>query len=290
MTAVRVRVPATSANLGPGFDSLGLALALFDDVELELAGSGVEVEVTGVGAESVRRDEGHLVAAAALRWFAARDIEPPGLRLRCHNRIPHSRGLGSSAAAITAGVLGAAALAGSGRDDVLDLAVRIEGHPDNVAACLLGGLTIAWYDGQTAHAVARRPSPLVEATVFIPPYQLSTEKVRGLLPATVPHGDATFNAGRTALLIHALTEDPELLLAATADRLHQDYRRSAMPESLRLVDELRASGVAATVSGAGPTVLALGIEHVNEGCTPAGWERLELRIAPAGASVDTVPG
>jgi homoserine kinase len=180
------------------------------------------------------------------------------------NRIPHGRGLGSSAAAIVAGVLAARALAGASvaPEDVLPLANVLEGHPDNVAPCLFGGLTIAWVTTggaglPAARAIRFDPHPEVQPVAFIAPGPVSTKVARGLLPADVPHADAARNAGRAALLIAALTARPDALLDATEDKLHQDYRAPAMPHSHELVTRLRAAGVPAVVSGAGPSVLAL---------------------------------
>ncbi|RKS71373.1 homoserine kinase [Motilibacter peucedani] len=259
----RLRVPATSANLGPGFDSLGLALSLEDTVEAEVlpAGSALEVTAEGEGAADVPLDAGHLVVRAMARGFDALGVPvPPPVRLHCTNRIPHGRGLGSSSAAIVAGLRLVEALC-PGRayaeGEALELASELEGHPDNVAPCLLGGFTVAWTDAGRARAVRLEPSSAVAAVVFVPTVPVSTHFARTLLPERVPHADAARNAGRAALLVEALTRRPELLLPATEDRLHQDYREPAMPASAALVRLLRADGVAAVVSGAGPTVLAL---------------------------------
>ena len=263
--AVRVRVPATSANLGPGFDSLGLALALHDEVEVRVTGDKLDIEVTGEGAADVTSaGERHLIVRALRVALDELDLpQPAGLMLRCVNRIPHGRGLGSSAAAIVAGLLAARVLAGApaGPADVLPLASMLEGHPDNVAPCLYGGLTIAWTSAGTdglprAQAVRLDPRPEVSLVAFVAPAPVSTKVARGLLPATVPHADAAANAGRAALLVAALTARPDALLDATEDRLHQDYRASAMPHTHELVTRLRAAGVPAVVSGAGPSVLA----------------------------------
>lgn len=261
--ATRVRVPATSANLGPGFDAFGLALGLYDDVVVRVADSGLYVDIAGEGADTLARDERHLVVRAMRAAFDRLGGQPRGLEVVCANRIPHGRGLGSSSAAIVAGIVAARAVTVGGAElmdqaAVLALASEIEGHPDNVAACLLGGFTIAWTDeGHDAHAVALEPSAEVCPVVFIPSDPVLTEVARGLLPATVPHADAAANVGRAALLVEAITRRPELLLPATEDRLHQDYRTPAMPHSAALVATLRADGVAAVISGAGPTVLAL---------------------------------
>ena len=216
---VRVRVPASSANLGPGFDALGLALGLYDDVVGRVTTEGFSVGVTGEGGSggrAVARDESHLVARTMRAAFAAMDMTPPGLAIDCHNHIPHSRGLGSSAAAIVAGLVLARALVTDGTqrlDDaaLLRLATEIEGHPDNVAPCLLGGLTIAWLDHGSARALRRDLDPSVLPVLLIPPFTASTELARGLLPATVPHTDAAFAAGRAALLVAALTGAPDAL-------------------------------------------------------------------------------
>jgi homoserine kinase len=262
---VRVRVPATSANLGPGFDTLGLALGLHDVVEARVTGSGLDIEVSGEGMEDLADlGEKHLIARAMRVAFDDLNLAPPpGLALRCVNRIPHGRGLGSSAAAIVAGVLAARALAGASvaPEDVLPLASVLEGHPDNVAPCLFGGLTIAWFVTGAAglpeaRAIKLDPLPEVLPVAFIAPAPVSTKVARGLLPAAVPHADAARNAGRAALLIAALTARPDALLEGTEDKLHQDYRAPAMPHTHDLVARLRAAGVPAVVSGAGPSVLA----------------------------------
>jgi homoserine kinase len=291
--AVHVRVPATSANLGPGFDSLGLALAHHDTVEAQVIPGGLRVEVTGEGAGELPTDASHLVVRAMGAAFDALGERPSGLRLRCVNRIPHARGLGSSSAAIVAGLLAARALAvdGAARLDgtaVLALAAEIEGHPDNVAACLLGGLTIAWTQAGAGRATRLEPVPGLRPVVYVPATEGLTAVARAALPGEVPHADAAFNAGRAALLVHALTAEPALLLAATEDRLHQRYRASGMPASAELVRDLRAAGVPAVVSGAGPSVLALIChgEPVPEAGT--GWLMWQLRVDATGAA--TVAG
>lgn len=261
---VTVTVPATSANLGPGFDSLGLAVALRDEVSVEVVGSGLHVEAEGEGAGVVPLDERHLVVRAARAAFEALGRQPPGLRLRCRSVVPHGRGLGSSACAIVAGVVVARELversepgAGVALDDAgaLLLASVLEGHPDNVAATMLGGLTIAWSDAGGPRAV--RLDPAVSAVALVPPQPLSTAVARALLPDQVSHRDAAANSGRAGLLVAALTARPDLLLPATEDRLHQEHRAPAMPDTLRVVRGLRDAGHAAVVSGAGPSVLVL---------------------------------
>ncbi|WP_037572810.1 homoserine kinase [Phaeacidiphilus oryzae] len=263
--AVRVRVPATTANLGPGYDSLGLALSLYDDVVVRVAESDLHVDIAGEGADTLPRDERHLMVRSMRAAFDLLGGQPRGLEVVCANRIPHGRGLGSSSAAIVAGLMAARAVTIGGPerlDDagLLALASELEGHPDNVAPCLLGGFTIAWTDSdgsERARAARLEPADGLVPVVFVPSQEVLTETARGLLPKQVPHADAAFNAARSALLVAAVTRDPRLLYPATEDRLHQDYRAPAMPGSAALVGALRAEGVPAVISGAGPTVLAL---------------------------------
>ena len=293
---VHVRVPATSANLGPGFDSAGLALTLHDDVVVRAVSSGLAVDVTGEGADELPRDERHLVVKALRATFDRLGGQPGGLEVRCTNRIPQSRGLGSSSAAIVAAVVAACALVEDAElDDQarLDLADELEGHPDNVAACLRGGATFAWTQPDGPRVVRLDAHPDLAPVAFVPSTRSSTKQVRGLLPPTVPYADAVLNASRATLLPHALTTDPSLLLAATEDRLHQDYRAPAMPGTAALMNELRAQGVPAVVSGAGPTVLALVTREAREPLTASreGWQVLPLEVEARGAHVvqDTPP-
>jgi homoserine kinase len=283
---VAVRVPASSANLGPGFDALGLALTLHDEITAEVVGSGLDVRVTGEGRSSVPLDETHLVVEAMHAAFDLMGGRPDGLRLSCVNAIPHGRGLGSSSAAIVGGIVLARALVVGGEtllDDAAayQLAVDLEGHPDNVAAALLGGLTIAWIEG--AAAEVERLETDVQVTVFVPSAEVSTQKARGLLPETVPHADAALNAGRAALLIAALTGSPGRLISATEDRLHQAYRAEAMPASYKLLRQLRVEGVPAIISGAGPTVLAFARGVADQ--APEGWVVHELDVDRTGVQV-----
>jgi homoserine kinase len=268
---VRVQVPATSANLGPGFDALGLALTLHDEVDAWIRESGLSIEIDGEGADLTGAGEEHLVIRAMRAAFAATGAQPPGIGLRCVNRIPHGRGLGSSAAAVVAGILAARALSGDGltqltADAILVLATEMEGHPDNVAACLGGGLTIAWTAAGEPRMVRFDPLPSIKPVVCVAPAPVRTEVARRLLPELVPHRDAAANAGRSALLVAALTQPtaltqpsagPGVLLDATRDWLHQEYRAAAMPETDGLIRGLREAGIPAVVSGAGPSVLAL---------------------------------
>ncbi|MDQ2836928.1 MAG: homoserine kinase [Actinomycetota bacterium] len=287
---VRVRVPATSANLGPGYDAFGLALGRYDEVTAAVTGSGLQVTVSGCGDGQVSLDERHLVVRSMRAAFDRLGGQPAGLRIDCLNRIPHGRGLGSSAAAIVSGILAARALTVDGTDllaEPLALATELEGHPDNVAACLLGEFTVAWLADGVGRAVTlttRGAHPVL----FIPTEQSATHAARAALPATVPHADAAFNLSRSALLVLALTGRPDLLLTATEDRLHQDYRAAGMPASSALVATLRQAGIAAVISGAGSSVLALAASTEQLAAAqlhcPPGWECAPLPIA-AGAEV-----
>jgi len=286
-----VSVPATSANLGPGFDCLGIALELADTLVAEVA-AGLEVHVAGEGAGEVPLDERHLVVRSMLATFAAMDVTPPGLHVSCTNRIPHSRGLGSSSAAIIGGIVLARSLVEGGADAfddaaALSLASLIEGHPDNVAPALLGGFVISGRTGDEVWAQQSPVDPSISAVVFVPPHGVRTDVARGLLPATVSHADATANTGRAALLVAALAGHPQQLWRATEDFLHQQQRLPAMPESLALVAELRGRRVPAVVSGAGPTVLAFVTDDAEAvtALAPAGWRALRQGVGGHGAAV-----
>ena len=259
---VSVKVPATSANLGPGFDTLGMALSYYDELVVEVvAGSGAVVEVHGEGSGEVATDESNLVVKSLAYTFEKFGQKVPGLKLTAHNIIPHGRGMGSSGAAVVSGIVAAKGLLEGivkiSDQELLTIATELEGHPDNVAPALFGGLTIAWEDETGPHHkklfVHRGVSPLE----LVPNHKMSTALARSLQPESVPHEDAVFNVSRSALLVAALTQSPELLLAATEDRLHQDYRAEAMPEARKVIELMRENGHAAVVSGAGPSVLVL---------------------------------
>ena len=291
---IHVQVPASSANLGPGFDAVGLALALYDDVMARIGDDGVVLDVAGEGADGVPRDESNLVVRSIRAVFERSGGQPRGIELVCANRIPHGRGLGSSAAAIVAGLLIGRALAVGGEAnlpdaEVLALAAELEGHPDNIAPCLLGGLTVAWTADGRAEALRLDVDPRVSPVLLVPPTGTSTSTARSLLPEQVPHVDAVFNASRSALLVAALTERPDALLPATDDRLHQPYRAEAMGDSAALVAKLRTSGLPAVISGAGPAVLVLARGHDEAGAAaaeaPAGWRVESVAIDRTGAHV-----
>jgi homoserine kinase len=299
---VTVIAPATSANLGPGFDSLGLALSLHDSLQARVAPGESEVTIHGInpGADA----EANLILRAMTTGFAAMGNQPPGLSITCQNVVPQGFGLGSSAAAIVAGLVAARELTarrgGSVLSDLdlLGLASDLEGHPDNVAACLAGGLTIAWDTAAGLRAARLVPLPQLRPVLCVPAVPLATQAARMVLPAQVPHADAVANSARSALLIAALTLDPDLLLAGTEDFLHQPYRAAAMPATAALIARLREAGVAAVVSGAGPAVLALTVEDRSPGAREVSaiaaesgpvWQVMPLDIDTEGARVTSPP-
>lgn len=290
--SVTVSAPATSANLGPGFDHLGLAFDLRQAATLRVTATESAAEVTGEGADAVPRDGSHLIIRAAMAALDDLGATVPGLALTADNVIPHGRGLGSSAAAIVGGIVAAAALAGVALepDWALRRAAQLEGHADNVAAALHGGLVIAFPQHDRVGVATVAVHPELAAVCYLPDTPVATAEARGLLPATVPHGDAAANAGRAALLVEAVSRTPELLLDATVDRLHQHYRQAAMPESYELLESLRDKGFAAVISGAGPSVLVLGrASGLASLPDRPGFRRRSLRIGP-GARVESGQG
>ncbi|WP_374970099.1 homoserine kinase [Terrabacter sp. BE26] len=324
--SVEVRVPASSANLGPGFDSIGLALGLWDRyVVTTSAAEGLSIAVSGAGAADVPTDERHLVHASMRHTWGVLGVEPPaGLHIEAANGVPHGRGLGSSATAIVAGVIAAQALSlgvggvggvgGHGDEPAyavwptpgqpvpfdqalaVHLSSQLEGHPDNASASVVGGLTVSWMpDGSGLDRGDRTVTarielhPDVDVVVFVPDAQLATRTARAVLPAAVPLAAAAANAGRAALLVHALTADPCHLHAATRDWLHQEPRRSSYPGTMALIDLLRSQGHAAVVSGAGPSVLVLATRGtaaaVQAGRLAGEWKRLTPGVPTTGATV-----
>ena len=297
---IQVQVPATSANLGPGFDSFGLAFGMHDRYVAQILDEGgLDIDVTGEGADEVPRNERNLLVKAIYKGFDFLGGKPKGVAVRALNVIPHGRGLGSSASAIIGGLVLARSLVLTGSDKMsdealLNLANEMEGHPDNVAAALYGGATVAWQDvvkGKAiAHAVHLPVDPRIKVMAFIPSTPLATKKARTMLPETIPFADAQRNSSNAALMTQALTIRPDLLFAATEDFLHQRYREEAMPASFALMTKLRAAGVAAFISGAGPTVLALHTEGDEETVQlsragGATFEGKSLEIASRGATL-----
>ncbi|WP_433594577.1 homoserine kinase [Nocardia sp. CA-145437] len=283
--SVTVRVPASSANLGPGFDSLGIALGLYDEITVSTTDTGLTIRVEGEGADDVPWGPSHLVVRAIERGLQAAGVWADGLDVVCRNVIPHSRGMGSSASAVVGGLAAGRGLAAKfdaglayGDDVMVQLASEFEGHPDNASASILGGIVVSWSEtdgpaagngtaelhGRAYRAVRLEPHASLRPVVLIPEERSSTAHTRGLLPDTVPHADAAFNASRAALAVVALTQRPDLLMPATADRLHQGYRASALPLTTKWIERLRAAGIPATVSGAGPTVLAFATSEFPE--------------------------
>ena len=303
-TSVEVRVPASSANLGPGFDSVGLALGVWDTCVVTVTERpGLVLEVEGEGADTVPRDGTHLVVRTMLRAWAELGAQPPaGLHLVCHNEVPHGRGMGSSATAIVSGITAAQGLLGLARGseavvDLVfanDLASRLEGHPDNASASVYGGATLSWTDdaGAGTRTVRLPLHPDIVPVVFAPAQQLSTAKARSVLPAAVRLADAAANSARSALLVHALGTDPAYLLAATREWLHQEPRRSSYAASMSLVDALRAAGHAAVISGAGPSVLVLTTGDRVGAATSFGgdgWRVLTPGVPGQGAVARSLP-
>lgn len=287
MTTLHVRVPATTANLGSGFDCVGLALDFHDELELQLCEDPqvLDVVVEGEGSGAVPMDESHLVVSSLLAGLNEWGGERTGMRLRCHNRIPHSRGLGSSASAIVAGLALAWGMSCPGED--LDLAQltrvssALEGHPDNAGAAVWGGAILGWFEGENVRLVQLDIPPSIETRVWVPQFEVGTAGARSVLPESVPRRDAVAQAIASAALPLALERRPDLLLAATSDRLHQSYRAGLMQSSFDLMTKLRSAGVPATISGAGPTVFAVGtrdqLNHGN-GITAEGFECHALKL------------
>ncbi|NLJ53540.1 MAG: homoserine kinase [Intrasporangiaceae bacterium] len=299
--SVTVRVPASSANLGPGFDSIGVALGVWDECTATLTDHpGIRITVEGSGAGEVPLDETHLVFRTMLHTWAHLGVAAPeGVELQCRNSVPHGRGLGSSATAIVTGIVAAQALAGLGSrgEEGIDLAVTnnlaadLEGHPDNSSASVYGGLTLSWTDDRDDTVTRTVRAPLhedVDVVVLVPAEQLSTAKARSVLPSQVRLGDAARNGARAALLIHALGHDPALLLPATREWLHQEPRRPSYAASMALVDRLRGEGHAAVISGAGPSVLVLttrGSQDAVVAMADDAWTTLTPGIPQTGAHV-----
>lgn len=292
---VRVRAPATTANMGPGFDALAAALSISDMIEAQVVESGLSIEVIGEGEHTLARDDRNLVAVAARAVFDRLGAAPTGLWIRCHNTIPQARGLGSSAAAIVSGMVAARALVVNGRTQLpdtalLSMAAKLDKSPDNVAACLFGGVVLAWGEngeneaGEGVHRVATlRPAQGINPVIYVPAQHSSTKAACAFLPESVPHRDAVANSGRAALLVHAITTDPSLLFAATEDWLHQRYRAPAMPATAACVRQLRQSGVAAVVSGAGSSVFAMLVGN-QEPPACDGFAIHRLKFDPVGAA------
>ncbi len=265
--SITVRVPATTANLGPGFDALGLALDLWNETRFEPCAGGITVSITGEGRDSLPAGSDNLVARALVSFYdQAGSTLPPGLNISCENRIPLGSGLGSSAAAILSGLAGANALLGSpaGPETLLRMAADLEGHADNAAAAVLGGFVIVT-QGQTGWITRRYNLPALNAAVVVPDFHLPTHSARAALPKSVDLEDAVFNIGRMGLVIDALRSgDMALLAQAMQDRLHQPYRLALIPGGAEALQAAARHGAAVALSGAGPGVIAFGQGDLSE--------------------------
>jgi homoserine kinase len=291
-TMSQISVPATSANIGPGFDCLGIALEMRDRYAAQILDDATfDVDVSGEGADEVKKDSKNLVIRAMMAGFEFMGNKPKGIALRSLNVIPHGRGLGSSASAIVGGLALARSLVLTGDEymsdeDLITLATQIEGHPDNVAAAFYGGATIAWSENGVGRAVNLKVDSRIKALLLIPDNQVPTAKARKLIPESISHHDATLNSTHTALLVHALAQRPDLLFTATADLLHQSYREAAMPKSIALINKLRGAGIAAVLSGAGPAVMILYSGDESEidqiPSLAPGFNAMKLAIAQSG--------
>jgi len=262
---IKIRVPATTANLGPGFDCLGLALDWWNTLEIETIDRGLRVEVDCPEDIDIPRDRNNLVVYGMDAVYRLAKRKRPPCRIRITTRVPIARGLGSSSAAIVGGLVAANALLENmySRDELVTIATRIEGHPDNVAPALLGGLMVAAMEGRQV-TVARFPVPReLRCVLFIPDQLLLTKKARGILPKRIPRADAIYNASRVALWIAALRERRwEWLKAATQDRVHQPYRAKLVPGMYSLFEAaMKAGACGAALSGAGPSIIAFAVHH-----------------------------
>lgn len=258
---IRVQVPATTANLGPGFDCLGMALELYNIVEFSKISRGLVIEVEGDNADKLPRDEKNLVYRAARRVFERGRRVPEGLRIKLANNIPVGRGLGSSAAAVVGGIIAADKMCGTNLSmrEMLNLACSIEGHPDNIAPALLGGLVIyTSLEGEITWTKIDLP-PAIKAVIAIPDFTMNTRDAREALPQLVTMRDAVYNISRAALLVAALQKgDLSILGTAMDDRLHQPYRQGAIPGFKKVISAARLAGArGVALSGAGPTIVAL---------------------------------
>ncbi|MDY5584647.1 MAG: homoserine kinase [Arcanobacterium sp.] len=256
---VRVRVPATSANLGPGFDSFGISHDIWDDVTLKLITGPSRVFILGQGAQTLPKDENHLIVQVVQQTLERLGLPTSGIELKCRNEIAQGRGLGSSAAAIVAGLMLVKALVDEQDlltpELLLEWATEWEGHPDNAAPAIFGGATLAWMNAEKPQVANLNLHPDLKTTLLIPNFELSTKTARGVLPTQIAYKDAIFNVSRAGLLVHALANDLDLLFSATEDCLHQPYRLEALGRSGELLTALRNANWPAVVSGAGPSLL-----------------------------------
>lgn len=300
--ALKVRVPATVANLGPGFDALGVAIQMHLEIEIEPRRDSVEVFVEGEGAESLPNDESNLVIRSMNEFFDYAGRRPPGYAVRVKNPIPLGAGLGSSAAAVVGGLFAARAVTGRSipQTEMIRLAAQIEGHPDNIMPALLGGLVVCYSSpDDEVRSLRLDPSDRLVPIVAVPTSGYPTKEARKVLPEKVTFSDAQFTASRAALLVGALVSGAgnDVLAEAMNDRLHEPHRMRLMPETAAVHEELRAAGLAAALAGAGPSLLvvvprpeaATRAEQVRRVCRArnAGWRVFVSEWEPAGASSGT---
>jgi homoserine kinase len=287
VTRLVARVPATVANLGPGFDALALAVDLANEVELDTEAEPAVV-VEGEGAGELPEDASNMVFRSMAYLAREAGGSMPPFRLTCRNAIPLERGLGSSAAAVVGGLLLADEVLGAGLspDRLLEVAVDIEGHPDNVSACLFGALVVAYLSRRGWRAERLEPHPSLRPVLLVPEEErVPTADARRALPRQVPLSDATHNVGRTALALIALTTRPELLPEALEDRLHQARRLAMAPSARALFQDLRDAGVPVCVAGAGPSLLAFETDAAAVPELGPGWRVLRVGVSEAGARI-----
>ncbi|HHV73325.1 MAG TPA: homoserine kinase [Thermoanaerobacterium sp.] len=259
--SVCVRVPASTANLGPGFDCLGIALNLYNEIYMEIKGHKLEIDVEGEGILNIDRNEENLVYKAAKKVFDKANISVDGLYIKSKNGIPTGSGLGSSAAAIVGGLVAANALIGSplSRDELLDIASSMEGHADNVSPALNGGFNVATFDGKKTYFVKKELDDNIAFLAFYPKRELLTSKARGVLPSIIEFRSAVFNVGRSSLFTASIFSGRyDLLKYASQDMLHQVYRKEFIPEMYYVIEKALDNGAYASfLSGAGPTMMVM---------------------------------
>ncbi len=290
---IRLRAPGSTSNLGPGFDTLGLALTIYNRIAVRtVSGPHRRMRVTGEGAGQLPVDETNLFFRSADMAAQRAGRSLPGLEVEMHNGIPLSRGLGSSSTAIVAGVYASNLLLGEpfSESALLDLATELEGHPDNVAPCLLGGLAICSYEGGRVESIRALPPPELRAVVAVPRFKLKTEAARAALPEQVPHRDAVFNVGRACLVTAALMSgNLHALKSAMRDRLHQPYRASLVPGIDHVLEAAEKAGaMGACLSGAGPTLLAFATDDAPNIATAMdnAWAQQDIQVDTAVLCVD----
>lgn len=267
---VKVVVPATTANCGPGFDVLGIACGLYNEIELKLHfDRQLIIEITGDGADELARDESNLVWQCIRKLLNKANSSYQGAHIKLHNKVPLSRGLGSSASAIVAGLVAANSYLGTifSNDELLEMATAIEGHPDNVAPALLGGMVVSTYDDARVQYVRFIPQLDLQLVVAIPEFHLSTKKAREVLPTMVDYKDAIFNVGHASLIVAALAQGKvEALQDAFVDKLHQPYREALIPGMNTVFEAAKTKGaLGVTISGAGPTLIAYTLKSKANG-------------------------